>query len=231
MEPTRRGVLAAGAALGLGLATQTRAAAPVRGVVELFTSQGCSSCPPADRLLGQLAQDPSLIVLSLPVDYWDGLGWKDTLARPEFTRRQRAYAQSRGDGEIYTPQVVVNGRDHAVGSDRTAILALLEAPLPVSVAIANGAEGMVATVEGAAPDAVLILAPFVRSREVAIGRGENARLKVTYTNVVRGLTVLGSVSGATRFRLDMPAGAEGLAVLVQHGGLDHPGRIVGAART
>ena len=90
-------------------------------VIELFTSQGCSSCPPADKLLGELARDPSLIALSLPVDYWDYLGWKDTLALHGHSDRQRAYAQARGDREVYTPQVVVNGVVHVLGSDKAAI--------------------------------------------------------------------------------------------------------------
>ena len=85
-----------------------RAAEP-RAVLELFTSQGCSSCPPADRLVGQLANDPSLIALSVPIDYWDYLGWRDTLANPAHSARQRAYARVRGDGQVYTPQIVVNG--------------------------------------------------------------------------------------------------------------------------
>src|SRR5262245_55076196 len=93
----------------------------VRGVVELFTSQGCSSCPAADRLLGELASDRSIVALSLPIDYWDYLGWKDTLAKPRHTARQRGYAQQRGDREVYTPQVVVNGALHVLGSDRGAI--------------------------------------------------------------------------------------------------------------
>ena len=88
--------------------TPVRAGEP-RAVIELFTSQGCSSCPPADKLLGELARDPSLIAMSLPVDYWDYLGWKDTLALHGHTTRQRAYAEARGDREVYTPQVVVNG--------------------------------------------------------------------------------------------------------------------------
>src|SRR5437588_2808866 len=92
-----------------------------RAVVELFTSQGCSSCPPADRIIGELANDPSVIALSMPIDYWDYLGWKDTLADSRFTARQKAYSQMRGDREVYTPQVVVNGSVHAVGSDRAAI--------------------------------------------------------------------------------------------------------------
>src|SRR5689334_25389100 len=83
-----------------------------RAVIELFTSQGCSSCPAADKLLGQLREDPSVLALSLPVDYWDYLGWKDTLALHGHTVRQQAYAQARGDREVYTPQVVVNGVVH-----------------------------------------------------------------------------------------------------------------------
>src|SRR5436309_92519 len=92
-----------------------------RAVIELFTSQGCSSCPPADQLLGELTNDSSLVAVSVPVDYWDYLGWKDTLADPHNTARQKAYAHARGDGQVYTPQVVVNGALHALGSDKLAI--------------------------------------------------------------------------------------------------------------
>src|SRR4030081_2728197 len=92
-----------------------------RAVVELFTSQGCSSCPPADNIIGELAEDPSVIALSMPIDYWDYLGWKDTLADARFSARQKAYSQMRGDREVYTPQVVVNGSVHVIGSDRAGI--------------------------------------------------------------------------------------------------------------
>src|SRR3954452_16444821 len=92
-----------------------------RAVVELFTSQGCSSCPPADRIIGELARDPSVIALSMPIDYWDYLGWKDTLADARFSARQKAYSQVRGDRKVYTPQVVVNGSAHVIGSDRAGI--------------------------------------------------------------------------------------------------------------
>src|SRR6185437_9593644 len=85
-----------------------------RAVIELFTSQGCSSCPAADKLLGELAADPSLVPISVPIDYWDYLGWKDTLADPRNTARQKSYAHVRGDGQVYTPQVVVNGSVHAL---------------------------------------------------------------------------------------------------------------------
>src|SRR5882672_9799153 len=100
----------------LGAAGTTVQAEP-RAVIELFTSQGCSSCPAADKLLSELKNDPSLITLSLPIDYWDYLGWKDTLARHDFSLRQRAYSQARGDRAVYTPQVVVDGVLHAVGSN------------------------------------------------------------------------------------------------------------------
>src|SRR3981189_1454436 len=97
------------------------ASAETLAVIELFTSQGCSSSPAADRLRGELAGDPSLIPISQPIDYWDYLGWKDTLADPRNTARQRAYAHMRDDGQVYTPQVVVNGSLQVLGSDKAAI--------------------------------------------------------------------------------------------------------------
>jgi hypothetical protein len=122
------------------------AGAEPRAVVELFTSQGCSSCPPADKLLSQFVSDPSLIPISLPIDYWDYLGWKDTLADPRNSARQRAYSHVRGDREVYTPQVVVNGSVHALGSDKDAIEAAITLShkngmtlaLPVTVKVATG---------------------------------------------------------------------------------------------
>src|SRR5258708_2768506 len=93
----------------------------LHAVLELFTSQGCSSCPPADALLGKLARDPGLLALSLPVDYWDYIGWKDTLASPIFSARQTDYCRSRGDSGVYTPQIVVDGLAAAVGSDAAEI--------------------------------------------------------------------------------------------------------------
>ena len=92
-----------------------------RAVVELFTSQGCSSCPPADKIIGELAKDPSIIAMSMPIDYWDYLGWKDTLADSRFSARQKAYSRVRGDREGYTPQAVINGSVHVIGSDLAGI--------------------------------------------------------------------------------------------------------------
>ena len=92
-----------------------------RAVVELFTSQGCSSCPAADKIVGELAKDPSVIALSMPIDYWDYLGWKDTLADSRFTARREPIRTMRGDREVYTPQMVVNGSAQVIGSDRASI--------------------------------------------------------------------------------------------------------------
>src|SRR5947199_2532910 len=111
-------IVAVGASVAVPLAV---AHADPRAVIELFTSQGCSSCPPADKLIGEFSSDPSLVSISLPIDYWDYLGWKDTLADPRHTARQKAYSKLRGDREVYTPQAVVNGSLHALGSDRSAI--------------------------------------------------------------------------------------------------------------
>src|SRR5437764_7545823 len=112
-----------------GAAAETR---PV--VIELFTSQGCSSCPPADRLLGELAQRPDVIALGFHIDYWDHLGWKDPLSSPAATRRQRDYALQFGRMQIYTPQLVVDGTGEAVGSDRAAVLAALRQAKPEAAA-------------------------------------------------------------------------------------------------
>ena len=105
------------------------AVAETRGqvVVELYTSQGCNSCPPADRLLGKLAARDDLVALTFNVDYWDYLGWKDTLAQPAHTERQRHYAAALHNRSVYTPQIVIGGRQHAVGSDAAAVEAAIEA--------------------------------------------------------------------------------------------------------
>ena len=116
MKPSAPLLSAAAALLMLG-ADAARAQAPdlqPRAVVELFTSQGCSSCPPADALFVDLAKQPDIITLTLPVTYWDYLGWKDTLGKDSFAKRQKYYAKARGDGQVYTPQAVINGAAHVV---------------------------------------------------------------------------------------------------------------------
>jgi hypothetical protein len=212
-----------------------------RAVIELFTSQGCSSCPPADKLAGELARDPSLIVLSLPVDYWDYLGWKDTLALPGHTNRQRAYSKARGDREVYTPQVVVNGVKHVLGSDKAAIDGAIAATrnqpgtlsLPVSLSVAGEqiSVSVPAAKNGSAKGEVW-LCPITNNADVAIGRGENSGHTITYHNVVRRWVKLGDWSGTAR-TYTLPkqdiAGADSIAVLVQAGTKEVPGTMLGAS--
>src|SRR4051794_29763349 len=182
----------------------TSAEAEPRAVIELFTSQGCSSCPPADKLIGQFAGDPTLVAISLPIDYWDYLGWKDTLADPHNSARQRGYSKTRGDREVYTPQVVVNGSLHALGSDKDAIERAIDVSkqngispsLPVTLAISNGR--LAVTVgEGGDPRAGAEVWVFglMKAVTVAIGRGENHGKTITYHNVARRWTKLGAWTG------------------------------------
>ena len=105
-----------------------------RAVIELFTSQGCSSCPPADKVIGEFSKDPDVIALSMPIDYWDYLGWKDTLADSRFSARQKAYSYVRGDRDVYTPQVIVNGSAPVIGSDRAGIEGAIDAQQEVAAA-------------------------------------------------------------------------------------------------
>jgi hypothetical protein len=237
-----------------GTALASSAQAEPRAVIELFTSQGCSSCPTADKLLGELAHDPSLLTMSLAVDLWDYLGWKDTLALHGHTTRQRAYADARGDRQVYTPQVVVNGVVHVLGSDKVAIeKAIAEtrrtaAPLtlPVTIAVADGKVTVnVPAAEGehgsAQQNAEVWLCPITVETPVAIARGENSGKTLTYTNVVRRWLKLGDWNGkAASFSVpvaDLPKGEyslqdiDRLTVLVQSGVAAKPGLMLGAATT
>jgi hypothetical protein len=229
------------AGLGANAQAAPRAvvAAKPRAVVELFTSQGCSSCPPADRLFAELAREPDVITLSLPVDYWDRLGWKDTLAKHAFTERQVAYSKVRGDGEVYTPQAVVNGTAHAVGSQRPAIdagVAKTATSLAVSVGATRNADHVAVSVgaaAGAAKAGTVVLVPYLAEREVRIGRGENARNTVTYTNVGTDIVALAPWTGAPvdlKVPLERYKDSDGVVVLLQSGSPAEPGAILGAAR-
>lgn len=214
-----------------------------RAVVELFTSQGCSSCPAADALFVELAKDSSLIALTLPVDYWDYLGWKDTLAHSAFSARQKGYAHLRGDGHVYTPQAVINGSGHLVGSDKASIQkASAAASLPVRVTVSES-DGMVRVNVGAAAgrSGTVLVLPVVRLREVAIARGENKDRKITYANIVRGVTKIGDWAGEeTRFEVPVAAAksgdADGYVVLLQSvmpkpNGTMKAGPILGAVKS
>jgi len=202
-------------------------------VLELFTSQGCSSCPPADALLESYTKRDDVIALSVPVDYWDRLGWKDTFASPDHTRRQYDYASARGDGQVYTPQVVVGGKFHVVGSSRPDIdkaitaarTGLRDIQVPLDVRLDDDA--LVVRI-GSAPagaaiaNARLLLAAAQDAGTVSIRRGENAKRTVTYRNIVRSLKTIGAWSG-TPSVLRVPrsefavAGTQSLVVLLQNG--------------
>jgi hypothetical protein len=219
------------------------AAAEPRAVIELFTSQGCSSCPPADKLLAQFASDPSLVPISLPIDYWDYLGWKDTLADPRNSARQRAYSHVRGDREVYTPQVVVNGSVHALGSDRDAIEAAIAASrkngmtlsLPVSMTLADGR--LLVSVPGGGEGRSLAevwVCGLVKAATVTIGRGENRGKTITYHNVARHWVKLGTWNGtAETFNLPIQEfddeSIDEAAVIVQGGTVEKPSAMLGAS--
>jgi hypothetical protein len=235
-----RNAILALAAIAISCASPLGAKAePVNRVIELFTSQGCNSCPPADRLAGELARVPGTVVISLPVDYWDYLGWKDSFASPAFTARQKAYSKARGDMQVYTPQVVVDGVAHAVGSERDAIDDIAAASPTPKVPISETVDGdhvriEVATSEASAKGAKVWLVPILSSASVAIGRGENAGETVTYTNVARELRSLGDWNGVSR-KFDVSIadirklGADGVAILLQSDAGGLPGPILGAA--
>jgi hypothetical protein len=214
-----------------------------RAVLELFTSQGCSSCPAADRLLGELTSDPSLITMSLAVDYWDYLGWQDTLALHGHTKRERAYAAARGDRDVYTPQIVVNGAVAVLGSDKNAIESAIAKtrasaqPLSVPVMLKIDGDKLVAEVAdatGATRPAEVWLCPLTGKITVNVGRGENTGKTLTYYNVVRGWKKIGDWNGkAASFSLPLSevtgADIDSYAVLVQSGASAKPGIMLGAA--
>ncbi|MBU2533019.1 MAG: DUF1223 domain-containing protein [Alphaproteobacteria bacterium] len=199
-------------------------------VIELFTSQGCSSCPSADALLKEYVDRPDVIALSFNVDYWDYLGWKDTLSKPAYSKRQRAYAKARGDGKVYTPQIVANGVTHAVGSDRPAVeLAINKSADRISgsnvdLILETDESNFVIKIGAAAnkpkQPATIYMAAVSPSVSVKINRGENTGREVTYHNVVRSMIPVGMWSGEeTTIRLRrqdvMSNGGDRCAVLVQ----------------
>jgi hypothetical protein len=213
-------------------------------VVEMFTSEGCAECPPANALLARLAEEPGVIALSVPVDYWNYLGWKDTRATPENSARQMAYAAARRDRAVFTPQAVINGRTQVVGSDEQAIRAEIDrqsvegrAPgVPIDVA-RGGETGEVLEIRiGAAPEGMaeragtIWVAAVEPSAAVNVLRGENAGREVTYRNIVRKMQAVDMWWGEPR-SIDLPAQEiEGcVLVIVQAERGNKPGPILGAA--
>jgi hypothetical protein len=233
------------AALSLAAALQPVQAEPMRAVVELFTSQGCSSCPPADELLVDLARQADIVAVSFPVTYWDYLGWKDTLAHTTFTERQKAYAHARSDRQVFTPQMIVNGKKSCIGSDRAQIERSIrvasdgKAVLPVDVNVEER-NGVVTirvdeTPQTAQRKAEVWVLPVLRSHTVPIGRGENQGKTVTYANVVRSMKRVGEwQGGSARFEVSADNArrdADGYVVLLQTTQEDQPSEILGAAKS
>jgi hypothetical protein len=223
------------------------AVAEPRAVVELFTSQGCSSCPPADKIIGELAKDPSVIALSMPIDYWDYLGWKDTLADSRFSARQKAYSLMRGDRDVYTPQVIVNGEAHVIGSDRAGIERAIGATrksdgvmsVPVSMKLSGGHITVSVADASKSPAAMhgeVWIYSVSKAVPIAIGRGENRGRELTYYNVVRNVLKVGDWNGsAGSWTVPLEnisrEGIDAAAVFVQDGSRDRPGPMLGAAYT
>jgi hypothetical protein len=218
-----------------GTATTLADKGPV--VVELYTSQGCSSCPPADAILGKLAQRQNIIALSFHVTYWDYLGWKDPFALKAATKRQRAYSRHFGRGYVYTPQMVIDGQAEVVGSRRFSVdraigkAARRTDKIAISFEKSGGTLHAVLPMRqtsGAAERATVWMVLFDKRHTTDIRRGENGGRKLTYHNVVRTVSRLGSWNGEKK-RIALPAppsGRDGCAVIVQS---DQTGRILGAA--
>lgn len=204
-------------------------------VVELFTSQGCSSCPPADAFFhSDLAPRSDVIALALHVDYWDYIGWKDKFANPAYAKRQKKYARAAGHRSVYTPQMIVAGRDHVVGHHPEKLRAALARHLardPV-VEMALDRAGDQVTIRARARQAtgplVVQLVRYKPVEDVAIRRGENAGKTITYANIVADWQVVGTWDGRAELTLSAPApGPMPVVAIVQQAG---HGQILGAAR-
>jgi len=205
-------------------------------VVELFTSQGCSSCPPADALLQELTGREDVLPLALHVDYWDYIGWEDGFAEPVFTARQRGYARAAGRKMVYTPQMIVMGQEDVVGAHAMELADLIMSHMrrPVPVLVSAHAEGnalhvMLEPTEGPVKGPFEVqLVRYTPLQHVQISRGENAGRNVDYANVVDGWRVLGRWDGQGEARFDATIdGDRPAAILIQQVGF---GPIVGAAR-
>lgn len=235
-----RALLAVAIALGLvrpsGAGSGVATRRPV--VVELYTSQGCSSCVPADAFLARLTKRKDVLALSLPITYWDMLGWKDTLATKANTDRQKAYAQAMGRGGVYTPQVIVDGLKDLVGSKQDAIEQEIRAreaklpDIPIQLALRPKEVHLVVDAEKSAPsrDATIWMMTVRPRATVKIGSGENAGRTITYRNIVMDVKAVGLWKGK-KVTLDLPRDAtgagpqDGIAVILQQAGY---GPVLGA---
>lgn len=208
-------------------------------VVELFTSQGCSSCPPADALFAELAERPDLVTLAYHVDYWDYIGWPDSFGNKAHSDLQRAYAESWGSARIFTPQMIINGSAGVVGSRRTEVASAIGAArlaLPVTLRTTDNAmlEIDIAAQPGLS-DGMIWLVTYLDRANVAIERGDNQGETIVYAQIVTGRQLLGMWEAASGTHLKLPLDevltgpANGLAVLVQEDRDGLPGPMLGAA--
>jgi hypothetical protein len=204
-------------------------------VVELYTSQGCSSCPPADEIMAMMAMDPRILPLALHVDYWDYIGWEDAFADPRFSDRQRAYAKAIGSRTIYTPQLIIGGQERIEGYAPDATVATLRAhfaaPSPVRLSVTREGDRLVIRAEADPPLEGPVFVQLVRykpAETVTIERGENAGKTITYHNIVTSWERVGDWSGTAPLEMEAPfPGALPGAVIVQSEG---PAAIMAAAR-
>lgn len=218
-------------------ATVTPTTHPV--VVELFTSQGCNSCPPADTLLGELSKQPDVIALAYHVDYWNDLGWRDVYSFPEAAERQRRYAHQLNAYSIFTPQMMINGQTSVVGSQRDAVLSAINtarasaaADVGIDAAVASGTTGPRLVVSIAAKPGAhgnVILAGYLPAAATSVARGENGGRVLREYNIVRIFRTLGTWDGTARrytFPIaDLPADVGAVAFLLQS---DDSGAMLGA---
>ena len=231
------GALAAVVVLAAPAAAETLRAHP-KAVVELFTSQGCASCPPADALLSSLAGDDDVITLAYHVDYWDYVGWPDTFGSADNSNLQRAYAKGWNSSRIYTPQMVINGTKDVVGSRRTEVQNALDAAtlsLPVDITMTSHMIKVSVQSRAGARDAVVWLVTYRDRAEVTIDKGDNAGKTMVYTQVVTKRQLLGVWEASTGAQFKLPIdevldeNSSGVAVLVQQDDNGLPGPIIGAA--
>jgi hypothetical protein len=228
---TKTGLLFALAFLALGIAPLQAGERPT--LVELFTSEGCSSCPPADALLAELAGRPDVLALSFHVDYWDRLGWKDPFSSPDATRRQHGYAKLLGLATVYTPQMVVDGRWQAVGSDRSEVEQAFGSArrtrddVPVSLALDHGRAQITMGQGGDGIAATLLLIGFDRRHVTAVARGENGGRTLAHVDVVRSIEEIATFDGRARAigLLPIRAPCDRIAAILQA----RDGRVLGVA--
>ncbi len=242
---TIRAIMLAGAmalpVISIGFADAADIYSP-KGVIEVFTSQGCSSCPAADKFVTSIARNKDVLALAWHVDYWDYLGWKDTFAKSDHTNRQRRYARTLEENQIYTPQAIINGRSHAVGSRRGKIQSILKGYngsdqgliVPINASLNGDALDIQIPHNANTKKATLWMVYFANEQIVAVERGENRGKKLTYSNIVRDIELVGMME-PDGLKMMLPLkeisrkGYDSCALILQqtskHG---TPGPIVGA---